>query len=438
MTQEIDAKELEELLGQLYTDEARLTAIASLIGVYAVDVEVEDTSEEWSLFGIHVEYARRLESNIQDCEKRGEFHRAVFLTNLMDNPSPKNKQLLERAIENYEKIGYFMAAGMLAMDSYMDERAIENFEKSGDYNWAIAIAQSKGMDDKVRELHRKNFEMFEECGLFDSAAREAREKGFVERVNVYGSLANLFPHGRVPKDKEINLRVLEDLLSKLYTDEGRLGIIAILMREDIDIPAEYTERVKSTIKDLERTEDYGKAGNLAQKAGMEEKAIELYEKAGLFFNVGKIIESAGDYKKALEYFEKDGWLFEVLERPDSYDLDEEKIQELSRKAIEGFEQKAEQNKADGGSSLRFAMQIAGKAGMTKKYEELYQKTIEAYTMEGRPSFALDIARANSDIEKELEIYERYGHFWEAKEVAEKAGMTEKVKVYQTLQELLDS
>lgn len=179
---------------------------------------------------------------------------------------------------------------------------------------------------------------------------------------------------------------LKALLNKLYTEEGRALVIDALVGKRT-IPQEYVER---TINIWEVKGDYQKAHDLAQKAGMQQRASALEE----------IIESMPQEQHDTEQ------LVTTETNP--------KIRRAAEQIIQQYEQ----------------------AGESWNAIELCHKAVDAYYLLGQKNKAVETALEHGLVQKALTIREKEKDWMhaaiiaEANELYERAGINyERAKEY---------
>jgi len=222
-----------------------------------------------------------------------------------------------------------------------------------------------------------------------------------------------------------------NLLEEMVSENGRALTVKNLMTK-CKIPQDH---VINAIDFFEKRGEKIKyatilidAAELAKKAGMEEKAKQLYDKAikmeqrkGNTNYAARIAKKAGSTEKTKELFLKDS---EEKEKKEDYHGAAESAEEA------GMQEKATQlyvkaiNNYEAGDYgfrdeyiLRIIDEITKKAGMEDQKQNLYEKTIESYkkrwnTIPGRgygdaARFAKEAGMPNLAEELSLEAIEKY-------------------------------
>lgn len=102
---------------------------------------------------------------------------------------PKNH--LEGAIAFYEKAGRFGEAAGVAQNGGLTERALDNYERVGMFEGAAYIAKNAGLTERASQLYIKAIDACEKAGEFNDAARIAQKVGLTEKVRLYKTLEKL-------------------------------------------------------------------------------------------------------------------------------------------------------------------------------------------------------------------------------------------------------
>ena len=159
---------------------------------------------------------------------------------------------------------------------------------------AIELAEKAGMFEKAIELYERK-------GWLEDAVRVAEKAGMTEKAELYKKLVELMKK----EDEKINKEDLGGLLDQLATEGGRAQLVYRLIGK-VDIPEEY---VKSTIEFFLPSEvgllgifDAGRVTLVARETGVTEKDDE--EQLDRFEHAARVAEKAGMTEKAIEIYEK--------------------------------------------------------------------------------------------------------------------------------------
>ncbi len=118
---------------------------------------------------------------IENCLEKGDIYLATIYA--------LEEGHVERAMEIYEKAGWFSSAAHLAKESGLVKKAqelidrqIERDEMSGNFGNAAIVAELWGRSKKSKELYAKCSKIYEEAGNFLFAGLDAKSAGLDERA----------------------------------------------------------------------------------------------------------------------------------------------------------------------------------------------------------------------------------------------------------------
>ncbi len=259
------------------------------------------------------------------------------------------------------------------IESYIQKSKTEN--NINYVNSAAGIAGIAGMKDKAQQLYVLVFEYKEKHEpIYEHYVSEAHN------LQTRGLLAKAA--GNQKKAQEYFKKYLEketNITSALHfaQEQG--------MTEEISqLQEKKREQEIVQMKEQEQKREYGRAGHIARRLGMNKEAMQYYEKAEWFRAVAEIAEEVGEFEKAISNYER----------------------------AKDFEK---------------AIIVATKAGLTERAKRISFKVIGEYETDNKLDKAAEIADKIGMCDWALELYERAGHLDSALQIAQREKMGEKVQ-----------
>ncbi len=311
-----------------------------------------------------------------------------------------------RIIESYEKAGHLEKVAK-ALEYSDPERAIELYAKAGEFQQAISLAEEHKQDEKAKELYMRFMEVEES---------KDGQRHLMEAENIAKRL------GLTEKAKEI-LKKRYIIWSSDYEKEGKLEDAA-KCAEKAGLSERANELYFKVLKYYEEKGWHENAAGIAGKLGLTEKEKELYLKALESYEIEERYENAVRIADKLSLAEKSKEIYAKIMRQSE---SEGKYEEAAKIAVE-------------------------KLGLSEKAKQLYLKAIDSYEEKGMQEhvtkdtgmyehaariaeqhelFERAILLYEKAAEKAIEHYDKHGErgrlFWKAGEIAEKRGLAEKAK-----------
>jgi len=317
--------------------------------------------------------------------------------------------------DNVESYSYLVDnlryAARIAENQDMYDEAIELYRRAGLYRDSLVkareIASKAGMDELAKEISYDIIARSKEKGFFADAASEAKILGLEEKAREYALKAASKMMGSehrslskpVNPEFAIQYGIVEEVI-ELYLKSYSRGesfdwFNAIELAEKAGLEERAMELRLEDIKRHERRGDYSGAGIDAERLGLNERAIELYEKDGGTYyleKAGDIAESIGIEEKARELYSK---VLQAAYKEDETETalkmaikisDEEKISELKPAVMAKIRVKVNDKKyAD-------AICIAEKAGLVDEVKDLAVEGLLYFEKECNFKEAAKVAR----------------------------------------------
>ena len=268
--------DLENILAQLYSDEARAVLVTGLAWYYDIQREFTDEANYY-LQRQSIDDAVEKESRAPVDNRRLDMYSYVL------NNSEGSLEIAERAVKANEDVGRYKQAGWIAEDNGLLIKAIELYERAGDYESAGRSAEKAaqveariGFDkDALTELIErsvKNYQIakcikkaanvpeqfglkqralqvYEEELWFNHAARFAENNGMKKRAKFYRRLEALIDPNTENSEQNNDMSTAKWLGGKIFTEvvsdaiwkglkiAGTAGFIVLAQLTGVVVPA---------------------------------------------------------------------------------------------------------------------------------------------------------------------------------------------------------
>lgn len=402
-----EIEDLEELLNQLPSDKVRYGLVFSLvterkskrkhvpmniledaIAYYAGEqsYEAKEIAKTLKIPGKAIEILEKVaEKQKSTKSKRNNYE----YTLQMAAEIAKDALMFDKAVALYDKAGQFGTSGKILYENRKFEEAIKCFIRSKDYETIASIYEELGNQEKAKEFYKKAVEYHEHADRYNSfelAMKSAEKIGWTEKI------------------RELNLKKIRDIIKRGdYYGAGEKA-------EEI---GEYELAVENYLECDNRSYGFKNAWRASKKGRRVTQYLTTCKGIMRCIN-----DKNGDFYRGFG----DDDIYEVARK-------EGPIDDITPFIIEIYEKNYGFHKA---------AKIAKKAGLNDEANRLYKKAIER-EKNFSPFEAAEIAKEAGfdDMAKELYAkaaikYEREGRFGWAKAAAVKAGLEDKVKLYESI------